>query len=77
MSGKRSGEGRPLTSVLRDAIQASGISLAELSRQTGISTPQLSRFVRGERTLTLPLVEKLMAYFGLKVTDASGKAKGK
>jgi len=66
-----------LTSVLRDAIQASGISLAELSRQTGISTPQLSRFVRGERTLTLPLVEKLMAYFGLKVTDASGKAKDK
>ena len=66
-----------MTSVLRDAIQASGISLAELSRQTGISTPQLSRFVRGERTLTLPLVEKLMAYFGLKVTDASGKAKDK
>jgi transcriptional regulator with XRE-family HTH domain len=62
-----SAEDQTLTSILREAIQGSGISLGELSRKTGISTPQLSRFMRGERTFTLPLAEKLMIFFGLTV----------
>jgi plasmid maintenance system antidote protein VapI len=79
MGQKRKGptEDSPLIGILKGAIRDSGLSLNELSKRCGVSNPQLSRFVRGERSLTLPAAEKLMVYFGLKVTDGAGKAKGK
>jgi hypothetical protein len=44
---------------LREAIRNSGQSLNHLSKLTGVGTDRLSRFVRGERTLTLPAVAKI------------------
>jgi len=60
----------PLVAALKEAIKAAGEegeSLAAIARETGVSHPQLSRFVRGERTLTLDSAAKLFDYFKMKV----------
>ena len=56
-----------ISQVLREAITKSGESLADLERTTGVSNAILSRFVRGERTLTLPTADKLARHFGLEL----------
>ncbi len=56
-----------ISQVLRKAIAESGKSLADLQRATGISDTVLSRFVRGERTLTLPTADKLARHLGLEL----------
>lgn len=70
MSAKRgkAGDESPLIGVLKATILDCGLTVAELSKRTGVSHPQISRFVRGERTLTLPNAEKLVNYFGLRLT---------
>jgi transcriptional regulator with XRE-family HTH domain len=71
----------PLIGTLRRHILDSGVSLNELARRTGVSDPQLSRFVRGTRSLTLPAAEKLAIYFGLSLgkqrEPITGKSKAK
>ncbi len=57
----------PLVHQLQDAIRTSGKSLNELGRQTGVSEGQLSRFLRGDRTLTLPAAAQLCLFFGLEL----------
>jgi transcriptional regulator with XRE-family HTH domain len=53
-----------LVQQLKDAIEESGLSLGELGRRSGVATSQLSHFVRGERTITLPVAEKLCEALG-------------
>jgi transcriptional regulator with XRE-family HTH domain len=67
MSKKKTGE-PPLIKQLRDEIQNSGQSLNQLARNAGVEPAQLSRFVRGERTLTLPAVAKVCQALGLELT---------
>src|SRR5262245_66145994 len=55
----------PLVAQLRQAIRDSGLSLHELGRRTGVSQGQLSRFLRGDRTLTLPAAARVCLYFRL------------
>ena len=61
----------PLTDDLRCAIQVAQnteeLSLNELGRRCGVSAAQLSRFLHGERSLTLPAAEKVCDYLGLKL----------
>lgn len=56
-----------LIAALKQAVRESGLSLNELARQCGVSPPQLSRFMRDERSLTLDSAAKLFDYFGLGV----------
>jgi transcriptional regulator with XRE-family HTH domain len=68
-----------LVQQLRDAIEGCGLSLNRLGKSSGVATPQLSRFMRGERTLTLPAAEKLCEALGLELTkrqDARGGRRG-
>jgi DNA-binding phage protein len=58
--------------VVRQAIEASGLSLAELARQAGINHGQLSRFMRGERSLTLATLDPLAKILRLRMVR--GKA---
>jgi transcriptional regulator with XRE-family HTH domain len=44
---------------IQQAIRDSGLTLGELGRTTGVSAGQLSRFLRGERMLSLPATAKL------------------
>ena len=56
-----------ISRALQEAMAKSGESLADLERATGISSAVLSRFVRGERTLTLPTADKLARHLGLEL----------
>ena len=58
---------------LRAEVRGCGLSLNELTRRSGVSTPQLSRFVKGERSLTLPAAEKLADYFRLELVKTAGE----
>ncbi len=62
--------GSDLEAIVKSAVEKSGLSLAELARQSGVSHPQLSRFMRGERTLTLTSATKLFEALGLEVVGA-------
>jgi hypothetical protein len=55
----------PVVHQLQNGIRAGGVSLHELGRRTGVSEGQLSRFLRGDRTLTLPAAARVCLYFGL------------
>jgi transcriptional regulator with XRE-family HTH domain len=57
-----------VTEQLKEAIRRSGVSLTQLSKDAGVSQPQLSRFMQGKRTLTLPAVDKLCEALGLRLT---------
>ena len=65
-----------VTARLREAILASGLSLSELGRQAGLDHARLSRFVRGERDLTLDSVDKLCRVLGLQLVNAEADATG-
>ena len=67
-------EASPLIGILKETIRGSGLSLNELSKRTGVSNPQLSRFMRGDRSLTLPAAEKLVTYFGLRLVRSDKAA---
>jgi len=69
----RSGEYSPVIGVLKEAIRDCGPSLPELSRQTGVSNPQIYRFMSGERSLGLPAVEKLAAFLDLRLAKDTRK----
>jgi transcriptional regulator with XRE-family HTH domain len=58
---------------LRQAIRASGLTGYQLSKQTGISEAQISRFLRGQRNLTIASAEKLGAAVGLSLCCAKKK----
>lgn len=69
----KKGEAEDVSGQLRAAIQSSGLSLNELSRQSGVAVSPLSRFVRGERSLTLPAVAKLCAALGLELCEKKAR----
>ncbi|HJZ56054.1 MAG TPA: helix-turn-helix transcriptional regulator [Gemmataceae bacterium] len=73
MARKKPAEESPLIGVLKQAIRDSGLTLTELAKQTAVSHPQLSRFVAGKRTLTLPAAERLMEFFGFKLVRAKSQ----
>jgi transcriptional regulator with XRE-family HTH domain len=62
----------PLVESLREAIRNSGMSISELGRKAGVSQPQLSRFLNGERTLTLPAAAKVCQTLGLRLIGPGG-----
>ena len=72
MSG--AGEGRPpdVAEQLKRAIVASGRSLNRLAKESGLHAAQLSRFVRGERTLTLSAAARVCVCLGLGLVKTEG-----
>jgi transcriptional regulator with XRE-family HTH domain len=69
-------ESLPLVEDLRRAVREAGVSLSELGRQAGVSQPQLSRFVSGERTLTLPAAARVCLALGLRLVRDGGSRPG-
>lgn len=63
-----------LSKQLRDAIQASGQSLNQLGHAAEVDAGRLSRFMRGERSLTLEAVSRLCQALGLKFCPAEEDA---
>jgi transcriptional regulator with XRE-family HTH domain len=60
---------------LKVAIEQSGKTRYRISQECGISESVLSRFVRGERELTVASVERLCAALGLEFVLAMKKTK--
>ena len=46
-----------------------GVTLADCSRETGLSEPTLSRFERGETDISLYHGEQLARYFDVRLVD--------
>jgi transcriptional regulator with XRE-family HTH domain len=63
----RAEEGGGLKDQRREAIRASGESLQELGRRSGVKADRLSRFLRGERGLSLDAVEDICKTLGLRL----------
>ena len=61
-------EGNSLVVHLREAIKHSGQSLYQLAQATGVGRDRLSRFLRGERDLTLEAADRLCQALGLVLT---------
>jgi transcriptional regulator with XRE-family HTH domain len=59
---------------VRQAIQDSPLSLLELGQRSGVNQSQLSRFVRGERGLTLAAAAKVCEVLGLGLAWQGGAA---
>lgn len=57
-----------LAGQLRRAIAGCGLSLNQLAAAAGLHRSQLSRFMRGERTLTLVAAAEVCASLGLALT---------
>ena len=57
----------PMIEQIQEAIRESGRTLGELGRESGVSSGQLSRFVRNERFLSLPAAAKLCDVLGLQL----------
>jgi transcriptional regulator with XRE-family HTH domain len=71
-------KGEPgLVEQLRTAIRESGLTLTELSERAGIALPLLTRFVKGERGLTLSSAEKVCTALNLGLARRGRKPKGK
>jgi transcriptional regulator with XRE-family HTH domain len=57
-----------LVEQLRQAIRDSGKTLLQLSKESGVDTGRLSRFMRGERNINIVAAEKICEALGLALT---------
>jgi transcriptional regulator with XRE-family HTH domain len=64
-----------LITQIRKAIQETGVSLQEVSRRTRVSAAQLSRFMRGERHLSLPAADNVCRALGWTLNPPPRKGK--
>jgi transcriptional regulator with XRE-family HTH domain len=53
---------------IRKAILASGLAQRDLAKQAGVSHAQISRFLAGERGLSLASAAKICRVVGLRLT---------
>ncbi|HZY87592.1 MAG TPA: helix-turn-helix transcriptional regulator [Gemmataceae bacterium] len=60
---------------MKERIRGCGMNLNELGLASGVAPPQLSRFMRGERTLTLPTVEKVCRVLNLELAERPAEKK--
>ena len=56
-----------LTDQLRQAVADSGKTLGEITRDTGIDKSALSRFVNGERGVSMAVMNTLGEYLELEI----------
>ena len=68
---------RRMTETIQRAIRESGLSLNEVGRRAGVDTGQMSRFMRDERSMTLPKIERLCALLGLELCPVEKGKKAK
>lgn len=68
-----------LREALREKIEKEGRSLSDIGKQYGVDASILSRFLRAERTLTLPSATKLAQGLGVKsgveLSTSGGRAR--
>ena len=68
--------GEQLRVAIQEAIWKRSIPQAELARQIGLSPARVSRFLKGERGLSLESIDKLMDALGLEIVIRPRKRGG-
>ena len=69
---------KPISEQIRDAISNAEVSRYRISKETGISEPVLSRFLKGKAGISLDTLDTLGEYLGLDITTRkTPKRKGK
>jgi plasmid maintenance system antidote protein VapI len=58
---------KPFSEQLREAVLRCGKTRYRISKETGITEAQLSRFVNGHADIALPTADKLIACIGARV----------
>jgi DNA transposition AAA+ family ATPase len=68
-----------LSDQIRQAIETCGRTRYQIGQETGIDQATLCRFMSGKGGLSIPVLDRLGEYLGLKITRESkpGKSKGK
>ena len=64
---------KDLETQLRDAIKKSGLSQSDLAQRSDVNQGQISRFLNGERTLTLESAGSIAKVLGLELKPARKK----
>lgn len=54
-------------SMVRDAIRRDARSLSRLARDAGVSQSQVSRFLAGQRSVSLETASRLMGTLGIEL----------
>ena len=72
---KRQPKKLKLSDQLRDAIRNAGCSRYEICRQTGIDQSVLSKFMSGERGVSLTTVDMLCEFLKVDLTKRRDKRK--
>jgi transcriptional regulator with XRE-family HTH domain len=75
MAKKKAAPG--LVEQLIDAIRDSGQSLNQLSKVSGVDSGRLSRFVRGERNISLEAAAKLCRALNLQLAPTGQRPSAK
>ena len=66
-----------VTDQLRGIIVGSGKTLGQITRDTGIDKSALSRFINGERGVSMEVLDRLGEYFGLRIVAEKPQKKTK
>jgi transcriptional regulator with XRE-family HTH domain len=66
---------KTLTDQIREAIKQSELTAYQICKETGIQNSSMSRFLSGERGLSLAHLDKLAALLGLRIATTR-KARG-
>jgi plasmid maintenance system antidote protein VapI len=56
-----------MSATVRQSVLASGQTLYRVAKDSGVPYATLRRFVTGERAITVATLDKLCAYFGLRL----------
>ena len=64
---------KDLETQLKEAIEASGLNQPQLAELSGVDQGQISRFIRGERTLTLESASKIAKALKLELKPRGRK----
>jgi transcriptional regulator with XRE-family HTH domain len=61
---------KKLSEQVRQAILKAGVSRYRIAKETGVDQPALSRFVHGERGLSIEALDAIGLYLGLSITTS-------
>lgn len=65
---------KPLTDQLREAVSSADVTVYRIAQETGIDKSALSKFLNGQRGLSMTAMDAIGNYLGLRiVSDKKGK----
>lgn len=68
-------QSKSMSERLKDSIIKSGFTRYRIGIDTGIEASALSRFISGERGLSMKAIDRLLEYLGLEVVEKSKRKK--